>query len=360
MTTHETEIPWPEITRQTVQTDRLSIAYLKAGDGDIPIILIHGNCSSSLFFVDCMHALVQSGRYTIYAPDMRGYGDSETLPVDATRGVSDFSDDLYSFVQALGLQTFHCLGWSLGGNVVMQYAIEHGETLRTLILEAPGSPYGFGGTRDAEGNATWPDFAGSGGGTVNADFVQRVGRDDRSSDPTSPRTTINTFYFKPPFHVSPEREELYVIELNKTKTGPNNYPGDFITSANWPMVAPGKTGVINALTPQYLHQSKLAEIAVKPLILWVHGNDDQIVSDTSFFDMGYLGQLGLVPGWPGVDIFPPQPMKAQVRALLNDYKVHGGSYQEHAFGDCGHSPHIEHQDEFILLLRAFIDAYETT
>jgi pimeloyl-ACP methyl ester carboxylesterase len=359
MTTHETKIPWPEISQHSIQTDRLTVAYLQAGRGAIPVVLVHGNCSSSLFFVDCMHELAQGGRYTIYAPDLRGYGDSDTLPVDATRGVSDFSDDLYAFAQALGLGTFHCLGWSLGGNVVMQYAIEHGETLRTMVLESPGSPFGFGGTRDAEGNAMWADFAGSGAGTVNADFVQRVGQGDRGNDATSPRTTINTFYFKPPFHVSPEREELYVTSLNKTKTGVENYPGDFTASTNWPMVVPGKTGVINALSPQYLHQSNLADIATKPPILWVHGSDDQIVADGSFFDMGYLGQIGLIPGWPGAEVFPAQPMKTQVRTLLNDYKTNGGTYQEHEFAECGHSPHIEHQEEFLLLLRAFIDAFET-
>src|SRR5437868_13818657 len=109
----------PGIIQQTVKTDRLTVAYLTAGTGDVPIVLVHGNCSSSLFFQDFMLALAATGRYTSYAPDMRGYGESETLPVDATRGVRDFSDDLASFAQALGLTAFRLLVWSLGGNIVM-------------------------------------------------------------------------------------------------------------------------------------------------------------------------------------------------------------------------------------------------
>ncbi|HEV2581747.1 MAG TPA: alpha/beta hydrolase, partial [Ktedonobacteraceae bacterium] len=150
--------PLPGITQHIFQTDRLKVAYLEAGTGDVPVVLIHGNCSSSAFFQDFMLALVATGRYRIFAPDMRGYGDSETLPVDATRGVRDFSDDLDAFARATNLTSFHLLGWSLGGNVVMQYAIDYPGMLRSLMLESPGSPFGFGGTKDATGSPTWDDF----------------------------------------------------------------------------------------------------------------------------------------------------------------------------------------------------------
>src|ERR1700676_745771 len=135
------------INQHKVQTPRLEVAYLEAGSGTIPIVLIHGNCSTSLFFQDFMLALAATNRYTIYAPDMRGYGDSEALPVDATRGMRDFSDDLDAFIRALELPPFHLFGWSLGGNIAMQYAIDYPGNIRSLTLESPGSPFGFGGTK---------------------------------------------------------------------------------------------------------------------------------------------------------------------------------------------------------------------
>jgi pimeloyl-ACP methyl ester carboxylesterase len=208
------------------------MAYLETGTGAIPIVLIHGNCASSLFFQQFMLALNATGRYTIYAPDLRGYGESEALPVNATRGVRDFSDDLASLVRTLGLPAFHLLGWSLGGNVVMQYAIDYPGTLRSLILESTGSPFGFGGTKDGEGTPTWPDYAGSGGGTTSPDFVQRIARGDQSHDAGSPRDVINSFYFKPPFRVSPVWEEILVQSVNSTHIAPGNYPGDSVPSAN--------------------------------------------------------------------------------------------------------------------------------
>ena len=346
----------PGITEHKIKTIRLEMAYLEAGTGQTPIVLVHGNCSSSLFFQDFMLALAATGRYTVYAPDMRGYGASETLPVNATRGVCDFSDDLASFAQALGLTAFHLLGWSLGGNIVMQYAIDYPDTLRSLILEAPGSPFGFGGSKGPEGSLIWPDAAGSGGGTANPEFVQRLAQGDRGSEQASPRTVMNTFYFKPPFRAAPDREEIYLTGLLSTKVTPGNYPGDTSPSNNWPNVGPGTQGVNNALSPKYMNQGHFANINSKPPVLWLHGADDQIVSDTSFFDLGFLGQLGVVPGWPGAEVYPPQPMKTQIRTVLDNYQANGGQYREVILADCGHSPHIEKQSEFLKLFTEFVDA----
>lgn len=345
------------ISQRKTRTERLEMAYLVAGAGDTPLVLVHGNCSSSHFFQDFMLALAARGSYTIYAPDMRGYGDSETLPTDGTRGVRDFSDDLAALVRQLGLPSFHLLGWSLGGNIVMQYAIDYPGTLRSLILQAPGSPFGFGGTKDAEGTPTWPDFAGSGGGTINPDFAQRMASGDRGSDSSSPRTVMNNFYFKPPFRVAPEREEMLLSALLTTRVNEGNYSSDMTTSPNWPNVAPGKWGVNNALSPRYLNQGELANIAVKPPILWLHGADDQIVSDTSLFEMGYLGQVGAIPGWPGAEIYPPQPMKTQTRLVLSRYQANGGEVREEVFQNCGHSPHLEKQAEVLRVFTEFVDTH---
>ncbi|MBE3561227.1 MAG: alpha/beta hydrolase [Ktedonobacteraceae bacterium] len=354
----ETTLILPGITQQRIATERLTVAYLTAGSGTTPVVLLHGNCSSSLFFQDFMLALAAHGRYIIYAPDMRGYGDSEALPVDAERGMRDFSDDLAAFVQALKLPAFHLYAWSLGGNVALQYAIDYPGALRSLTLQAPGSPFGFGGTKDAEGTPTWPDYAGSGGGTASSDFAQSLAKGDRGDGPASARTIMNTFYFKPPFRAPADREEIYVSSILSTRVGPANYPGDLTASSNWPNVAPGKQGVNNALSPRYLNQSDFASCTHKPPVLWIHGADDQIVSDTSMFDFGYLGQIGAVPGWPGAEIYPPQPMKTQIRTLLNKYRANGGEYREVVLPDCGHSPHIEKQESVVELFTEFIDAHQ--
>ncbi len=346
---------FPGITQHTTTTDRLEIAYLQAGRGSVPLVLVHGNTSSSLFYQDFMLALAATNRYTVYAPDMRGFGDTQILPIDATRGLRDFSDDLFALAQVLRLTSFHLFGWSMGGNVCIQFAIDHPDMLRTLTLQSPGSPFGFGGTKGVEGIPIWSDFAGSGGGTANPEFVQRIGQGDRGSELLSPRTVMNSFYFKPPFQAAADREEVYVSSMLSCKVTEGIYPGDMTPSDHWPHVAPGNQGPNNALSPKYLHQAELATISPKPPILWIRGADDQIVSDTSLFDLGLLGQLGAVPGWPGADIYPPQPMIAQVRAVLTAYQTNGGDVQEVVLPECGHSPHIEKLDEVTKLLTDFVE-----
>jgi pimeloyl-ACP methyl ester carboxylesterase len=89
-------------------------------------------------------------------------------------------------------------------------------------------------------------------------------------------------------------------------------------------------------------------------MLWVRGDSDMIVSDTSFFDFGTLGQMGFVPGWPGASVYPPQPMVSQVRHILEQYKAQGGDFQEVVISDSGHSPYIEKPEEFLAALKAVI------
>jgi len=48
----------------------------------------------------------------------------------------------------------------------------------SLTLICPVSPYGFGGTKTANGIPCYEDYAGSGGGTVNLDFIQRIKEHD--------------------------------------------------------------------------------------------------------------------------------------------------------------------------------------
>ena len=149
----------PGIHERTVSTSRLKVHIREAGTGSVPVLLIHGNCSSGAYFEDLMLALPAGFR--AIAPDLRGYGETEALPIDATRGCGDWADDLQALVEALDLKQFHLAGWSLGGGVCMRYALEHADRLLSLTLIDPLSPYGFGGTRDAAGTPTAPPQATS-------------------------------------------------------------------------------------------------------------------------------------------------------------------------------------------------------
>jgi pimeloyl-ACP methyl ester carboxylesterase len=221
--------------------------------------------------------------------------------------------------------------------------------VRTITLQAPVSPYGFGGTAGADGRRLTDDDAGTGAGGVNPDFIARLQDGDRTGDaPASPRSVYQSTYVEPSF--SSAHDDVWVESMLTTAVGDGNYPGEATASANWPGFAPGARGVLNTMAPQYFNVTGIVELAEKPPILWIHGSDDAIVGDTSLFDINYLGQLGVIPGWPGVEVAPPQPMITQTRAVFDAYRAAGGTVTELELADCGHSPHLEYPDRFLAAL----------
>ena len=348
----------PGIRSEMIDTPRLQMHALFSGPEDgIPVIFLHGNASSATFWEEIMLKLPAG--YRGIAVDLRGYGDTEDLRIDATRGYGDWVDDVNAFTDTLGIDSYHAIGHSLGGSLVFSLIAADSRKIRTATLVNPGSPYGFGGTKDLVGTPNYPDFAGSGGGVVNPDFPKLIAEGDRSeSNPqASPRVVMNSFYWKPPFH--PEREEDLLSSLMSEKIGPEKYAGDLTPSENWPNVAPGKWGPINASSPKYIGDTVERFLAAnpKPPILWIRGDSDQIVSDNSFFDIGTLGKLELVPGWPGDEVFPPQPMVSQTRAVLEEYQDHGGSYEEVVMVDTAHTPYVEKPNVFMEHFAEFLQEH---
>ena len=183
------------VTASRVETPRLATHLLESGpENGVPVLFAHGNVSSSRFWEETLAALPD--QYRSIAPDLRGFGGSEAKPLDATRGVRDFSDDLRALAETLGLERVHLVGWSAGRTVAMQYAVGHPDAVASLVLVCPMSPFGFGGTGDAMGSPCWGDYAGSGGGTANPEFARRLAGGDRGEeDPSSPRNVMNALYF---------------------------------------------------------------------------------------------------------------------------------------------------------------------
>ena len=329
----------------------------------IPLLLVHGNCSSGRFWEPWVrdHLGGDDGPWRVVAPDLRGYGETQTAPVDATRGLRDFADDVAALLDVDGVFAPGARplvgAHSMGGGVVLQLVVDHPGRVSGLLLESPLSPYGFGGTRDLDGTPTTADFAGTGGGSVNPDFVARLAAGDRSDEAqTSPRTVMRTAYVCDP-SVFGEDEELMLDTVLSTVTGDDNYPGDASPSEHWPGTGPGTRGVTNAMSPRWFGVAEeLVALDPKPPVEWVRGTADVIVSDTSLFDLAHLGQLGAVPGWPGEEACPPQPMVGQTRAVLERYAQAGGTYTETALEGCGHSPHLERPTEVLAALERLATA----
>src|SRR3954467_6529200 len=106
-----------------VGTARLRMHLVESGpeDGE-PVVLVHGNLSTGRFYEHLMPGAPESLR--LLAPDMRGFGDTERDPIDATRGLDDWADDVAALLAALRVdRPVHLAGWSTGGAAIAAFAM---------------------------------------------------------------------------------------------------------------------------------------------------------------------------------------------------------------------------------------------
>lgn len=109
-------------------TDGTRLAVYEWGNPSGPeILLVHGFAQAHLCFQpQFLSDLAQ--RYRLVAYDLRGHGASEQ-PLDpaAYRGSRVWADDLAAVLTAKQLARPVLAGWSMGGRVIRQYLMTHGD-----------------------------------------------------------------------------------------------------------------------------------------------------------------------------------------------------------------------------------------
>lgn len=110
-----------------MQTDPLY--WRQAGNGP-PLLLIHGLLLTGAMFEPVQDALASSFR--VLAPDLRGAGRSRPLPPPDT--VAQHARDLAAGLHALSLSSVAVLGYSQGGAVAQQLALDYPGLVSRLIL----------------------------------------------------------------------------------------------------------------------------------------------------------------------------------------------------------------------------------
>ena len=118
-----------DIESLRLQVDGYQAHYLKAGGGP-PVVMIHGGASDCSDWLYTMAELHHS--YSLYAPDLVGYGLSESHKDGYY--LSDFVEFTLGFTEALGLDSQVLVGHSLGGRICLEMALRYPEKVRSLIL----------------------------------------------------------------------------------------------------------------------------------------------------------------------------------------------------------------------------------
>ena len=117
-----------------VQAGDVRLQYFEDGNGPETMVLVHGYASSAILWKYTIEALAESGKYRVIALNNRGAGDSDRTSSEEDYTVQNFAKDLYNAVSALGMSDFILVGHSMGGATVTQFALNHQDMLRGLVL----------------------------------------------------------------------------------------------------------------------------------------------------------------------------------------------------------------------------------
>lgn len=109
------------------------VAYLDEGAGDV-LLLIHGIGGSSDCWRNVVHKLAT--RHRVIAVDLLGHGQSDKPRGDYSLGA--FAVWLRDFLDALNIDQVTVVGHSFGGGVALQFAHQHKEYCRRLVLISSG------------------------------------------------------------------------------------------------------------------------------------------------------------------------------------------------------------------------------
>lgn len=122
-----------------IQLPGLKMHYASAGEGENTVLLVHGYSSSWRAWKGAMERL--PGDFRAIAVDVRGSGDSDKPASGHT--IKQMSEDIYQLAQALNLKKFTLAGHSMGGAITMNFAIDHPELLKSMVMVNPAPPDGL-------------------------------------------------------------------------------------------------------------------------------------------------------------------------------------------------------------------------
>jgi len=117
------------IHSKKIKVGELDIHYFTGGQGD-PLVVIHGGGSGARTWMKNVEAL--SENYTVYVPDLPGFGRSQ--PLEGDYYIPELAEFVDEFSHNLGLEKFHLMGHSLGGGIVLHYALRFPHKIKKLVL----------------------------------------------------------------------------------------------------------------------------------------------------------------------------------------------------------------------------------
>ncbi len=136
--TMQTATPKPVKTGHAA-VNGVNYYYALYGTGE-PLLLLHGGLGQIEMFGTNLTKLAQSRQ--VIGVDLQGHG--RTALGDRELSLVDMGNDMAGVLRKLGYDKVDVLGYSMGGGVAFQFAVQHPEMVRRLVLvSTPFSQDGF-------------------------------------------------------------------------------------------------------------------------------------------------------------------------------------------------------------------------
>ena len=121
----------PGFTDHRFTDGPVDIAYSRAGDGP-PVLLLHGFPQTRAMWRGVAPALAD--RFTVIAPDLRGYGESGTPDGVEAMSFRNMAADPVALMQSLGFERFHVVGHDRGGRTAHRLCLDHPDAAASLTV----------------------------------------------------------------------------------------------------------------------------------------------------------------------------------------------------------------------------------
>jgi len=112
-----------------VRANGIVMNYELVGQGEC-LALVHGAGDSLHMWYEQVPVL--SRRFRVLTYDVRGFGETE-LP-ESEVGLEVLAEDLHQLLRALAVDRAFVLGYSMGGRIALQLALDHPDLVRALVL----------------------------------------------------------------------------------------------------------------------------------------------------------------------------------------------------------------------------------
>lgn len=126
-----------------VQAGPVRLQFFEAGEGSLPVVLVHGYRGSGRIW-GLVQERLDRARFRSFAISNRGAGDSDRTDAIDDYTADSFASDLYLAMRGLGIGSCVLIGHSLGTSTVARFALDHPEMVKGLVLSNSGRMQGAG------------------------------------------------------------------------------------------------------------------------------------------------------------------------------------------------------------------------